>query len=116
MKAGEITESVRTSLAWVLQALIEAELTATIGAGPEERAESRVAQRNGHRTKTIEAVQSPASADSAGTVLSKRRRTTCPNDGPRPSGKSPDRHLWIVGGGPARRRRRPEGRRTVRAP
>ena len=31
VQAGEMTEKIRTSLAWVLQALIEAELTATIG-------------------------------------------------------------------------------------
>jgi putative transposase len=50
--AGEMTE-IRTSLAWVLQQLIEAELTATIGAAPYQRAESRVAQRNGHRPKLV---------------------------------------------------------------
>ena len=39
LKAGEMTETVRTSLAWVLQALIEAEVTAVIGAEPHERSE-----------------------------------------------------------------------------
>jgi len=53
VQAGELTEKIRTSLAWVLQQLIEAELTATIGAAPGERAESRLAQRNGHRPKLI---------------------------------------------------------------
>jgi len=53
VKAGEMTEKIRTSLAWVLQQLIEAELTATIGAGPHERTDSRTAQRNGHRPKLI---------------------------------------------------------------
>jgi putative transposase len=33
--------------------LIEAEATAVIGAGPDERTESRTAQRNGHRPKLI---------------------------------------------------------------
>ena len=51
--AGDITDPIRTSLAWVLQELIEAELTATIGAAPGERAAGRVAQRNGHRPKLI---------------------------------------------------------------
>lgn len=51
--AGDITDPIRQSLAWVLQELIEAELTATIGARPGERAEGRVAQRNGHRPKLI---------------------------------------------------------------
>lgn len=53
VNAGELTEKIRTSLAWVLQQLIEAELTATIGAAPHERTESRTAQRNGHRPKLI---------------------------------------------------------------
>lgn len=53
LKAGEMTETVRTSLAWVLQALIEAEVTAVIGAEPFERTEARTAQRNGHRPKLI---------------------------------------------------------------
>jgi hypothetical protein len=39
VQAGEMTEKIRTSLAWVLQQLIEAELTATIGAGPDERSD-----------------------------------------------------------------------------
>jgi putative transposase len=51
--AGDITEPIRHSLAWVLQELVEVELTATIGARPGERAEGRVAQRNGHRPKLI---------------------------------------------------------------
>jgi putative transposase len=53
VQAGELTEKIRTSLAWVLQQLIEAELTATIGAGRHERTDSRVAQRNGHRPKLV---------------------------------------------------------------
>src|SRR5215213_7832914 len=35
------------------QALIEAELTAVIGAGPHERTETRTAQRNGSRPRTL---------------------------------------------------------------
>jgi putative transposase len=35
------------------QSLIEAELTAVIGAGPRERTETRLAQRNGHRPRTF---------------------------------------------------------------
>ena len=53
VKAGEMTDTVRTSLTWVLQALIEAELTSTIGAGPGEHSASRTALRNGHRPKLI---------------------------------------------------------------
>jgi putative transposase len=47
VQAGEMTETVRLSLSWVLQQLIEAELTATIGAAPGQRADSRVTQRTG---------------------------------------------------------------------
>jgi putative transposase len=44
-----MTDTIRSSLEWILQQLIEAEATAVIGAGPHERSESRTAQRNGHR-------------------------------------------------------------------
>ena len=53
VQAGEMTETVRLSVAWVLQQLIEAELTATIGAAPGQRSEARTAQRNGHRPKLL---------------------------------------------------------------
>ena len=53
LKAGEMTETIRTSLQWVLQALIEAEVTAVIGAEPQERTEARTTQRNGHRPKLV---------------------------------------------------------------
>ena len=53
VQAGELTEKIRTSLTWVLQQLIEAELSATIGASPHERSESRTALRNGHRPKLV---------------------------------------------------------------
>jgi transposase-like protein len=51
LKAGDITETVRTSLEWILQALIEAEATAVIGAGRHERTDTRTTQRNGHRPR-----------------------------------------------------------------
>ena len=47
------TGSLRDILAAALQELIEAELTATIGAAPGERTDSRTAQRNGHRSKLL---------------------------------------------------------------
>ena len=53
VQTGELTEKIRTSLTWVLQQLIEAELSATIGASPHERSESRTALRNGHRPKLV---------------------------------------------------------------
>ena len=53
VQAGDMTDTIRTSLAWVLQQLIEAELSSTIGAAPHERTEARTAQRNGHRPKLV---------------------------------------------------------------
>lgn len=53
LRAGEMTDSVRTSLEWILQVLIEAEATAVIGAAPHERTESRTTQRNGHRLRLL---------------------------------------------------------------
>lgn len=37
LKAGEMTDTIRASLEWILQQLIEAEATAVIGARPHER-------------------------------------------------------------------------------
>ena len=53
LKAGEMTDTIRTSLEWILQQLIEAEATAVIGALPHERSESRTTQRNGHRPRLL---------------------------------------------------------------
>ncbi len=53
LKAGEISDRVRSSLEWILQALIEAEATSVIGAEPHERTASRTNQRNGHRPKLV---------------------------------------------------------------
>lgn len=44
---------VRELAQWLAQELIEAEATEVIGAGPYERAEGRVAERNGHRSRTL---------------------------------------------------------------
>jgi putative transposase len=53
LKAGEMTDTIRTSLEWILQQLIEAEAAAVIGAAPHERTESRTTQRNGHRPRLL---------------------------------------------------------------
>lgn len=53
LKAGEMTDTIRTSLEWILQQLIEAEATAFIGAGPHERSDTRTTQRNGHRPRLL---------------------------------------------------------------
>jgi putative transposase len=50
---ASLTSSIADILAAALQELIEAELTATIGAAPGERTETRTAQRNGHRPKLL---------------------------------------------------------------
>lgn len=52
-QAGEMTDTIRASLEWVLQQLIEAEATAFIGAGRHERSEARTTQRNGHRLRLL---------------------------------------------------------------
>ncbi len=53
LKAAEVGDRVRQAAETIYQALIEAELTAVIGAAPHERAETRLAQRNGHRPRTL---------------------------------------------------------------
>ncbi len=50
---SELALSIAEILRDAIQELIEAELTARIGAGPHERTEARVTQRNGHRPKTV---------------------------------------------------------------
>jgi transposase-like protein len=53
LRAGEMTDTIRTSLEWILQQLIEAEATAVIGAAPHQRTEGRTNQRNGHRPRLL---------------------------------------------------------------
>jgi transposase-like protein len=53
LRAGDLSDPIRASLQWVLQALIEAEATEAIGAGPHERSASRINQRNGHRLRVL---------------------------------------------------------------
>ncbi|HSH62384.1 MAG TPA: transposase, partial [Acidimicrobiales bacterium] len=48
-----MTDTIRTSLEWILQQLIEAEAAVAIGARPHERTEARTAQRNGHRPRLL---------------------------------------------------------------
>jgi len=56
LQGAEIDERIRSAATTIYQALIEAELASVIGAQPHERTESRLAQRNGHRPKTITTV------------------------------------------------------------
>ncbi len=53
LKAAEVDDRIRSATETLYQALIEAELTAVIGASPHERTESRTAQRNGSRPRTV---------------------------------------------------------------
>jgi putative transposase len=53
LKVADVGDRVRQAAETIYQALIEAELTAVIGAAPFQRTEDRVAQRNGHRPRTL---------------------------------------------------------------
>jgi len=53
LKAAEVDDRIRQAAETLYQALIEAELTAVIGAHPHQRTEARTAQRNGHRLRTL---------------------------------------------------------------
>ena len=53
LKAADVGDRVRHAAETIYQALIEAELTAVIGAAPHERSDQRTALRNGHRTRTL---------------------------------------------------------------
>jgi putative transposase len=53
LRAGGDLDIVRKSVELVLQALIEAEATEVIGAGPHERNTTRTNQRNGHRPRLL---------------------------------------------------------------
>ncbi len=53
LKAAEVDDRIRQAAETTCQALIEAELSAVIGAAPHERTSVRTAHRNGHRARTI---------------------------------------------------------------
>jgi transposase-like protein len=53
LKAAEVDDRIRQAAETIYQALIEAELTAVIGAHPHQRTEARAGLRNGHRQRTI---------------------------------------------------------------
>src|SRR5688572_18676410 len=53
LKAAEVDDRIRSAATTIYQALIEAELTAVIGAAPHERTDARTAQRNGSRPRTL---------------------------------------------------------------
>jgi putative transposase len=53
MKAAGVDDRIRTAAETIYQALIDAELTSVIGAGPWERSPDRTARRNGYRPRTL---------------------------------------------------------------
>jgi putative transposase len=53
LRAAEVDDRIRQAAQTIYQALIEAELTAVIGAAPGERTDTRTNQRNGHRPRTL---------------------------------------------------------------
>ena len=53
LKAADVDDRIRSAATTIYQALIDAELTAVIGAAPHERTDSRTAQRNGYRPRTL---------------------------------------------------------------
>ena len=53
LKGADVEDRIKQAATTIYQALIEAELSSVIGAGPHERSDARTAQRNGHRPKTV---------------------------------------------------------------
>jgi len=53
MKVAEVDDRIRAAATTIYQALIDAELTAVIGAGPWEHTPNRTAVRNGYRPRTL---------------------------------------------------------------
>jgi putative transposase len=53
LRNADAADRVNQAAETIYQALIDAELTAGIGAGPHERSESRTNQRNGSRPRTL---------------------------------------------------------------
>src|SRR5919206_2988417 len=53
LKAADVDDRIRQAAQTIYQALIEAELTAVIGAAPHQRTPDRLGQRNGHRARVL---------------------------------------------------------------
>jgi putative transposase len=52
-KTAAVDDRIRRAAQTIYQALIEAELTSVIGAGPHERSPDRLVHRNGHRARVL---------------------------------------------------------------
>ena len=68
LKAAEVDDRVRQAAETIYQALIEAELTAVLGAAPYQRTEGRTGQRNGPVGAVTTARHSPAPVDTCWQV------------------------------------------------
>jgi transposase-like protein len=53
LMVAEVDDRIRQAAQTIYQALIEAELTAVIGAAPHQRTDTRLGQRNGHRPRVL---------------------------------------------------------------
>jgi putative transposase len=53
LKVAEVDDRIRQASQTLYQALIEAEVSAVLGAGPHERTDTRTGQRNGHRPRVL---------------------------------------------------------------
>ncbi|GAA1298602.1 hypothetical protein Psi02_69390 [Planotetraspora silvatica] len=69
LKAADADDVIRHALQAVLQALIEAEATAVIGAAPHQRSDQRTTHRNGYRDRLL----TTAAGDLARGVHPQRR-------------------------------------------
>ena len=83
-KAGDADERVRVAAETMYQALIETELSATIGAQLWERTLSRTNQRNGSRPRTLSTTAGDlrdSDPPAVGRGLTRRRRLSGSGDG-----------------------------------
>jgi len=99
LKPADVGDRVRQAAETIYQALIEAELTDTIGAALHERSESRTALRNGHRTRVL----STPAGDLGLRIPEAAHRLVLPQPLRAPSAGGPSALRGGDGGLPARR-------------
>src|SRR4029079_8439065 len=56
LRNADAADRIKQAAETIYQALIDAELTAVIGAGPHERSDTRINQRNGSRPRTLSTI------------------------------------------------------------
>ena len=85
-KTSDGVDLIRDAVRYGLQELIEAEATSVIGAGPYERSDDRVTERNGHRVRLVStkagdvelAIPKLRKGSFFPSILEPRRRSTRP--------------------------------------